>query len=70
MWQMLADFTGHFLQIGKQLSTTTFREDNDPFNDDTGDRFYSVICKNSFMVTTFQNTTSPDSLNNSSDFQT
>lgn len=39
------DFAGHVLQIGKQLSATTFNEDNYQFNNDTGDVFYSVIVK-------------------------
>jgi len=33
----------HFLQTGKQVSPTMYNEDNNPFNDDTGDIFYSVI---------------------------
>lgn len=68
MTNVSIDFAGHFLQIGKQLSATKFNEDNDPFNNDTADIFYSVICKNCFMFTTFQNIISPNSLNNS-DFQ-
>lgn len=60
------DFAGHVLQIGKQLSATTFNEDHYQFNNDTGDVFYSVICKNCFMFTTLQNTISH---NNSSDFR-